>query len=759
MDADAAGVSARVRLVAERPVPSGRTLHRTMGLSARPIPILAGLLALVATGLFVLIPSERNDARQELALAADRLDLVAGLVAHEAQLLVGTAPPGREHVAALARGLPALALAGGRTAYLSDSNGTIVGSTDPVGRMPRTLSDLFGVQDPEMLGENGAVMAARLANGKAVLASVRSLSFGHLALVQPRDIVATGPAFPWMPPPLLALALATGLCGFWAGCLRYNQGAALARLDRTWLTQRLDTSLARGRCGVWDWDVERDSVFWSTSLYEILGYEARGEHLAAGEVAAILHPEDGGLDSLRRAVDPTGSGQVERDLRARTRTGDWRWLRIKAESVLDPVDGNRHLVGFASDVTEERGAAERRARDDMRLRDAVEAISEAFVLWDADERLILCNSKFLKLHGVPPELASPGTPAAAVLAAGRRPIVETQLSSTRPQQPGNRTLETQLSDGRWLHVNERRTRDGGVVSIGTDVSDLKRQEARLRDRERRLQGSVRAAETEAQRFADLAERHQEANLAKTEFLARMSHELRTPLNAIIGFSDVMRQEIFGPLGSRRYAEYTRDIHASGLQLLDVIDDVLQMSRLEKGQVTLAPELMLIETPLGDALGAVAAEAAERRVAIEADIVEPVLLQADRDALRDVFVRLLRNAVTFSPVGGIVRIKVRPADTRLNVYVEDGGAGIPTNHLRKLGRPFEQLESEDCRARGGSGLGLAISRALVEMHGGRLRLRSQPGVGTIALVHLPLVQPAANDASGDWPPRITLVAAE
>ena len=260
----------------------------------------------------------------------------------------------------------------------------------------------------------------------------------------------------------------------------------------------------------------------------------------------------------------------------------------------------------------------------------------------------------------------------------------------------------------------------------------------------RLQGSVRAAETQAQRYAAIAERNYEANLAKTEFLARMSHELRTPLNAIIGFSDLMRQEIMGPLGCGRYTEYTRDIHASGLKLLDTIDGILQMSRIEKGQLRLVPEVMRIETALAQALELVGPEVEKQHCTVDLDIVPPATLQADTSALREVLAQVLRNAVRYSAAGASIRVRVRPARNAINIFVEDDGIGIPADVLPRLGRPFEQVEAEYSRAGGGSGLGLAIARGLVELHGGRLKIRSQLGVGTIVLIHLPTVQPAAND---------------
>jgi signal transduction histidine kinase len=228
-----------------------------------------------------------------------------------------------------------------------------------------------------------------------------------------------------------------------------------------------------------------------------------------------------------------------------------------------------------------------------------------------------------------------------------------------------------------------------------------------------------------------------ANKAKSEFLAAMSHELRTPLNAVIGFSEVMLKEVFGPLGHERYREYIDSIHGSGTHLLGLINDVLDMSRLDSGELTLSREELKLGDLIGDAVRVITVQAEAAEISLIED-VEPWLpaIRADRRRLRQVIVNLLTNAVKFTPPEGTVRISAFRHGDNLAIQVADTGIGMAPHEIPKALERFGQVDSRLSRKYEGAGLGLPLAKQLTELHGGYLELESAPGTGTKVTVILP-----------------------
>jgi two-component system cell cycle sensor histidine kinase PleC len=230
-----------------------------------------------------------------------------------------------------------------------------------------------------------------------------------------------------------------------------------------------------------------------------------------------------------------------------------------------------------------------------------------------------------------------------------------------------------------------------------------------------------------------------ANASKTAFLANMSHELRTPLNAILGFSEIIAQECFGPTGSPRYKEYAGDIHSSGAHLLSLINDLLDVAKIEAGKMEIQPEPLEAKRTFDLALKLISAKAREKHqdLTIEVDPSAPPLF-ADERSLKQILINLVSNAVKFTPEGG--RIAVVGSAARgggFQIAVQDNGPGIPREKLDRIFTPFNQVDNRYDRQAGGTGLGLALIRGLAELHGGRAWLESEPGKGCCAYVVLPL----------------------
>jgi signal transduction histidine kinase len=260
---------------------------------------------------------------------------------------------------------------------------------------------------------------------------------------------------------------------------------------------------------------------------------------------------------------------------------------------------------------------------------------------------------------------------------------------------------------------------------------------RLREHIAELEATKEALEETSQNLAVALTAADEANNAKSRFLAAMSHELRTPLNAVIGFSEVLKMESLGPLGSPRYKEYVSDIHTSGTHLLSLINDILDISRLDAGDMTLEESTVDLEKVIGEALRMMSLQARESDVTLGQEI-EPglPLVRADARRVKQVLINLLSNAVKFTRAQGSVLVRAFAENDGISISVTDTGIGIAKADLARALERFGQVDSTLARKYEGVGLGLPLARQFVELHGGTLELKSIPNVGTTVLVTLP-----------------------
>ncbi|WP_375549580.1 HAMP domain-containing sensor histidine kinase [Oceanicaulis alexandrii] len=253
--------------------------------------------------------------------------------------------------------------------------------------------------------------------------------------------------------------------------------------------------------------------------------------------------------------------------------------------------------------------------------------------------------------------------------------------------------------------------------------------------------SQESARLQAERDAALA-----ASRSKSEFLAAVSHELRTPLNAIIGFSDIIKQRLFGPLPAR-YAEYGDLIHESGEHLLELIGDVLDMSKIEADKYELSPEEFDARDVVSICAKMIGPRAKDRGIALYCEPGDSDLaVNADRKAMRQILLNLLSNAVKFTPEGGAVVVMARQDGADLVLAVGDSGVGIAADELDELGTPYHQTRSGKETSERGTGLGLSLVQALADMQNGEVRLQSAPGQGTTVTVRLPVMGQAKGEVS-------------
>lgn len=713
----------------------------------RAVPtLIIAFLITICLGAFVQVIDQTRQKRAAMKrdlsalteLLAERLDRLASVRQDRAANI--------ERLQSLLPDMiPSWGIAGGRHVIITGIEHRVLARVpvEGLGENDRVLDAISTAQLLAAPGQQGVVSDMTLPNGNGAMAIsrlVRSLP-GQVIVIQEKNDPLWGSDAALS----MTLSATTGFVVLILGFAFHWQSTRAREGDliNDAVRGRIDTALNRGRCGLWDWDLSRGRIFWSQSMFTMLGLDSRNDLLTFGEVNALVKSDDIDLFAIANQLISGKLDHIDQTFRMQHTDGHWIWLRVRCELSQAAADAGLHLIGIAVDITEQKSLAEKTVEADLRLRDAIETIPEAFVLWDAEDRLVLCNSHFQRLHKLPDTAVTPGTSYETVIEVGSMPEVRTRLQETGAQAPGARTFEAQLDDGSWLHISERRTKDGGYVSVGTDITRIKEHEQKLVENDARLRANVLDLKRSKTELADLAEKYseektraEEANQAKSKFLANMSHELRTPLNAIIGFSEIMGSGLFGVLGSDKYQEYCHDILTSGKYLLEVINDILDMSKIEAGRMKLDMEPLDLSKILAESLRVVSGRAEDKNLALDADIESTISVVADRRAVKQIIVNLLSNAVKFTPDDGSVTVRGQVLDDSIVLLIADTGIGIAPESLRRLGKPFEQVESQLTKTYQGSGLGLAIARSLTNLHGGTMRLRSKLGAGTVVRIKLP-----------------------
>jgi PAS domain S-box-containing protein len=427
--------------------------------------------------------------------------------------------------------------------------------------------------------------------------------------------------------------------------------------------------------------------------------------------------------------------------------GSVRHISVNGKPIIDDAGAFLGYRGTASDITAQIAAEAHVTQVNAKLEECIESLAEAFALFGPDDRLLLCNEQFRSLNPAVRDLVVPGVRFLDVVKASlRRRTVPNAVGRERAwlrewvtERRRRRSMVHRKINDRWFQLNYQRLSDGSTVTIGVDITQVIQREETLRE------------------ARDTAER---ANRMKSEFLATMSHELRTPLNAILGFSEVMRDGLFGALGTARYRDYVGDIHQSAQHLLDIISDVLDMSKLEAGQMKPQNERLDVGAVLGHCVRLMRERAENRQLRIETGPTDflPALM-ADQRLVKQIVLNLLSNAIKFTEPTGQVRVDCAVGAEGLSIAVTDTGIGIAARDIPRALTPFQQIEDPMSRRFDGTGLGLPIVKAIMDLHGGTITLSSTPGKGTRVTILFPPSRLIVDRAALKPPPAETETGTE
>ncbi len=508
------------------------------------------------------------------------------------------------------------------------------------------------------------------------------------------------------------------------------------RVVHPWSSERAAGALQFREQQFKDFATASSDWFWETDAeHRFTWFSDRVEEITGVPVAFHI-----GKSRLEMAADKAEQEKWHAHLEileARRSFRDFRYLRKGHDGrlqhmtssgvpVFDAAGNFKGYRGAGADITAVMEAEAKAASVRKQFMAAIESVSDGFALFDADDRMVFCNGRFKEMNpDLAPKLVRGITFEEMLrdnIAANRildalgdeEAFVQRRMEQHRnPSGP----LVQQRQDGRWLELREERTPEGSTFLVNTDITERK---------------YVEEAMVVAMEEAGVA------NRAKSEFLANMSHELRTPLNAIIGFSEIIKDERLGPVGSAKYRDYADDISESGQHLLALINDILDLSKIESGTDELHEENIEISETANAIMKLVMGIARTGNVELELDVSDDIpMLRADEHKVKQILLNLLSNAIKFTPGGGKVTLKIwSRAESGYVFQVIDTGIGIAFEDIPKALARFQQIDSGLDRKHEGTGLGLPLTKSLVEMHGGSLDLQSQIGVGTTVTVRFP-----------------------
>ena len=487
------------------------------------------------------------------------------------------------------------------------------------------------------------------------------------------------------------------------------------------LEARVALSERTAGMGTYRWFTNGDLPDWSPGIYRILGLDPTKPPVRHALIS-MAHPEDSANinAAIHNVLEIPGPFYVRyRVIRA---DGAERHIEVSGDVETDEGGEMVGIVGVVTDVTRQIETEDqlRSALDVFRV--LTEEANDLICRHNLSMGILYCSPAITRILGYDPSEML-GSSFMSIMNEEDIPAVnKLHRELLVPGTSKSLTIRLRHQDGRELWI-ESMCRSVGdpitgrvheIVTVSRDVTERK------------------LAEIEINRARETAE---SANRTKSRFLATMSHELRTPLNAIIGFSDMIKSELFGPLPVR-YREYSELIHESGTLLLDLINDILDMSKIEAGKFELSIEDFDAVESIATCARLMKNKAEQSGLTMHVDTPAPAPVKADQRAVQQILLNLAANAIKFTPRGGKITLSARDCGDHVAIRVTDTGVGIAASDLSRLGRPFEQVTQDTNLSKAGTGLGLALVRSLAQLHGGELMINSQVGRGTAVTVLLP-----------------------
>ncbi|HIL29262.1 MAG TPA: PAS domain-containing sensor histidine kinase [Micavibrio sp.] len=476
---------------------------------------------------------------------------------------------------------------------------------------------------------------------------------------------------------------------------------------------------------IFETSVDGNVIFLNGTWERVVG--SSSSEVIGKDLFDMIHPEDRQAEREKFDMLVQGKKSAYRSMtRLLTKGSTYRSVELAISMIRQDENRNMRVVGTITDVEERRRAEKALREAEKKYRTIVENAAGGIYQMTPEGRYISANPAMARILGYdnPGELLREISNAHQQIYAApdKRLAFISDIESA--ERLDSKEFEIVCKDGKriWVNENARAVKDdeGNMLYVEGSLEDVTSR--------RKAEEDIRIAMANSEM----------ANRAKTEFLANMSHELRTPLNAIIGFAEIIKDEVFGPLENKQYWEYAKDIHESGRGLLSIINEILDVARIEAGERHLNENVVVLSRLANSCVEFVAPKVEEKKLSFKNQMDScHIEIMAEERAMKQILINLLSNAVKFTPEGGRITMECEAEVNKpVRISITDTGAGMESSDIEKALSPFGQIETAHSRSGSGAGLGLTLVNALVKLHGGSMEIFSQKGIGTTVTIQLP-----------------------